>query len=85
MQVSLCKIVGRVPLRGGKLQENYFHAFVLMGNHYHLIAEIGRYFGNISFSAVTRIVTILKAKMKEDKGLKAGMDEIEEKVSCVKG
>ena len=31
--------------------------------------EIGRYFGNISFSAVSKIVTRLKAKMKEDKGL----------------
>ena len=47
--------------------------------------EIGRYLGNISFSAVTKIVTRLKAKMKEDKGLKAEIDEIEEKLSCVKG
>jgi len=30
-------------------------------------------------------VTILKAKMKEDKGLKAKIDEIEEKLSFVKG
>jgi hypothetical protein len=30
-------------------------------------------------------VTRLKAKMKEDKGLKAEIDEIEEKLTCVKG
>jgi hypothetical protein len=30
-------------------------------------------------------VARLKAKMKEDKGLKAEIDEIEEKLTCVKG
>jgi len=30
-------------------------------------------------------VTRLKAKMKENKGLKAEIDEIEEKMSCIKG
>jgi len=47
--------------------------------------DIGRYFGNISCSAVTKMAARLKAKMENDKALREEMENIEERLSDVNG
>jgi hypothetical protein len=47
--------------------------------------EIGRYFGGISYSAVTKIGTRLKHRIEEDDSLRQEMDRIEAEMSRVKG
>ena len=47
--------------------------------------EIGRYFGGISYSAVTKIGTRLKHRIAADDSLQQEMDRIEGEMSRVKG
>ncbi len=47
--------------------------------------QIGAYFGNITFSAVTKTVSRLSARMKEDRTMRKEVDMLEEKLSSVKG
>jgi len=48
-------------------------------------AEIGKYFGGLSYSAVTKIGTRLKERMRGDERLRGDMRKLEEKLSRVKG
>ncbi|MGD0489891.1 MAG: hypothetical protein ABSB94_22260 [Syntrophorhabdales bacterium] len=48
-------------------------------------AEIGAYFGNITFSAVTKTVSRLSARMKEDRTMRKEVDMLVEKLPSVKG
>jgi len=47
--------------------------------------EVGAYFGNITFSAVTKIASRLAARMKRDRSTKVEVEKLEKKVSSVKG
>jgi REP element-mobilizing transposase RayT len=47
--------------------------------------EIGRYFGGISYSAVTKIGTRIKDRMRKDRKLREGMMRLQEELSRVKG
>jgi REP element-mobilizing transposase RayT len=47
--------------------------------------EIGRYFGGISYSAVTKIGTRIKDRMKNDRKLREEMVELQKGLSRVKG
>jgi len=47
--------------------------------------EGGAYFGNITFSAVTKIASRLAARMKRDRSTKVEVEKLEKKVSSVKG
>jgi chromosomal replication initiation ATPase DnaA len=47
--------------------------------------EIGRYFGGISYSAVTKIGTRIKGRMEKDKKLRREMIQLQEELSRVKG
>ncbi len=46
--------------------------------------QIGAYFGNITFSAVTKIVSRLAARMKENRPLRKEMERLEEKLCTLK-
>jgi putative transposase len=48
-------------------------------------AEIGRYFGGISYSAVTKIGTRIKERMKGDVNLREAIESLEKRLSRVKG
>jgi hypothetical protein len=48
-------------------------------------SEIGRYFGGISYSAITKIGTRLKEQMREDGKLRGEIRGLEERLSRVKG
>jgi hypothetical protein len=45
--------------------------------------EIGAYFGNITFSAVTKIAGRLKARIEEDEGMRKELEKLERKLSSV--
>jgi REP element-mobilizing transposase RayT len=47
--------------------------------------EIGAYFGNITFSAVTKTASRLSVRMKEDRTMRKEVEKLEEKLSSVKG
>ncbi len=47
--------------------------------------EIGRYFGGISYSAVTKIGTRMKDRMRRDRKLREEMIQLQEGLSRVKG
>jgi hypothetical protein len=47
--------------------------------------QIGAYFGNVTYSAVTKIVSRLETRMKEDQKVRKNMDKLEKKLSAVKG
>ena len=47
--------------------------------------EIGLYFGNITFSAVTKIVTRLSVRMKEDRTMRTEVEKLEKELSSVNG
>lgn len=47
--------------------------------------EIGRYFGGISYSAVTKIGTRIKDRMRKDAALRGEMKQLDEQLSRVKG
>jgi chromosomal replication initiation ATPase DnaA len=47
--------------------------------------EIGEYFGGITYSAVTKIGTRLKERMKDDEKVKGEIRSLEEILSRVKG
>jgi len=47
--------------------------------------EIGRYFGGISYSAVTKIGTRIKERMRKDRKLREEMLQLQKKLSRVKG
>ncbi len=47
--------------------------------------EIGKYFGGITYSAVTKIGTRFKERMRGDEGLRGEIRRLEEKLSRVKG
>ena len=47
--------------------------------------EIGRYFGGISYSAVTKIGTKVKDRMRKDRKLREEMVKLQEGLSRVKG
>ena len=47
--------------------------------------QIGAYFGNVTYSAVTKIVSRLETRMKEDLKVWENMDKLENKLSTVKG
>ncbi len=47
--------------------------------------EIGRYFGGISYSAVTKIGTRIKDRMREDRELREKMVHLQKELSRVKG
>jgi len=46
--------------------------------------QIGAYFGNITFSAVTKIASRLAARMKKDRSARVAMEKLEKKLSSVK-
>jgi REP element-mobilizing transposase RayT len=48
-------------------------------------SEIGKYFGGISYSAITKIGTRLKERLREDGELKGEIRGLEERLSRVKG
>jgi chromosomal replication initiation ATPase DnaA len=48
-------------------------------------AEIGRYFGGLTYSGVTKIGTRLRERMRKDESLRGEMRNLEEKLSRVKG
>jgi chromosomal replication initiation ATPase DnaA len=48
-------------------------------------AGIGRYFGGLTYSGVTKIGTRLRERMRGDGGLRGEMRNLEEKLSRVKG
>ena len=47
--------------------------------------EIGRYFGGISYAAVTKIGTRIKDRMRRDRKLREEMIQLQEGLSRVKG
>jgi REP element-mobilizing transposase RayT len=47
--------------------------------------EIGKFFGGITYSAVTKIGTRFKERMREDENLKREIEDLEKKLSRVKG
>lgn len=47
--------------------------------------EIGKYFGGITYSAVTKVGTRFKERMREDKRLRDEMSSLENALSRVKG
>jgi putative transposase len=47
--------------------------------------QIGAYFGNLTFSAVAKIVSRLNARLKENKGTIKELEKVEGKLSIVKG
>jgi chromosomal replication initiation ATPase DnaA len=47
--------------------------------------QIGAYFGNITFSAVTKIASRLAARMKKDRSAGIAVEKLEKKLSTVKG
>lgn len=47
--------------------------------------EIGRYFGGISYSAVTKIGTRIKDRMRKDRKLREDLTKLQEELSRVKG
>ena len=47
--------------------------------------EIGAYFGDITFSAVTKTASRLSVRMKEDRTMRKEVDVMEKKLSSVKG
>ena len=47
--------------------------------------QIGAYFGNITFSAVTKIASRLAARMKKDRSARIAVEKLEKKLSSVKG
>jgi chromosomal replication initiation ATPase DnaA len=47
--------------------------------------EIGAYFGNITFSAVTKTASRLSVRMKKDRTMRKEVDVMEKKLSSVKG
>jgi putative transposase len=47
--------------------------------------EIGAYFGNITFSAVTKIASRLNARMRENREIGKELEKLERKLSAVKG
>ncbi len=47
--------------------------------------QIGAYFGNVTFSAVTKIVSRLAARMKEDRKVRKEVEKLEQELSTVKG
>jgi putative transposase len=47
--------------------------------------EIGVSFGNITFSAVTKIASRLKARMKENRGIRKELERLEKQLSLVNG
>ena len=48
-------------------------------------AEIGNYFGGITYSAVTKIGTRFKERMRGDENLKREIEDFEKNLSRVKG
>ncbi len=47
--------------------------------------QIGAYFGNVTFSAVTKIVSRLAARMKDDRIVRKEVKKLEKELSTVKG
>ena len=47
--------------------------------------QIGAYFGNVTFSAVAKTVSRLRARMKEDRKVRQALQKLEEELSTVKG
>ncbi len=47
--------------------------------------QIGAYFGNVTYSAVTKIVSRLETRMKEDRKVRENMDKLEKELSAVEG
>lgn len=47
--------------------------------------QIGTYFGNVTYSAVTKIVSRLETRMKEDRMVRKNMEKLENELSTVKG
>jgi hypothetical protein len=47
--------------------------------------QIGAHFGNITFSAVTKIVSRLAARMEEDRIVRKYAEKMKEMLSAVKG
>jgi chromosomal replication initiation ATPase DnaA len=47
--------------------------------------QIGAYFGNVTFSAVTKIVSRLEARMREDRIVRKEVEKMGKELSTVKG
>lgn len=47
--------------------------------------QIGTYFGNVTYSAVTKVVSRLETRMKEDRIVRRNMEKLENELSTVKG
>jgi hypothetical protein len=77
-KVSKDKVLSSYPYRG--------YAIYLSRKHTpYSNVEIGRYFGGITYSAVTKIGTRLREKMRGDERLRGEMRSLEERLSLVKG
>jgi REP element-mobilizing transposase RayT len=77
-KVSKEEVQSRFPYKG--------YAVYLSRKHTPLSnTEIGSYFGGISYSAVTKIGTRIKERMRKDRKLGEEMMKLEESLSCVKG
>ena len=57
------------------------YAVYLAGKHTALSnPQIGAYFGNVTFSAVTKIVSRLEARMKEDRKMRKEVEKLEKEL-----
>ena len=77
-KVSKDKVLSTYPYRG-------YGVYLSRRQTPYSNTEIGRYFGGLTYSAVTKIGTRLKERMRKDERLRGEMSTLETRLSRVKG
>jgi len=77
----------KIPAETARASSPYRNYAVYLARKHTALSnpQLGAYFGNVTYSAVTKIVSRLETRMKEDRMVRKNLEKLEKKLSTVKG